>query len=203
MEQESTSQSLTKKESWELRRQEKQKRKEENISTGQRRKIVTRIGLAVLLLVIVAVGYGISRLPRGTEIERPGVAIPDQGRQHISIGANHPPYNSNPPTSGSHYAQPAAWGVYNAELPDEQLIHNLEHGGVWISYTNIDDATKSALEKLVRSQSKVIMEPRAKGDAPIVLASWNRLLKLQQFDEQVVLGFIEANRNQSPEPLAQ
>src|SRR3989344_5078 len=52
----------------------------------------------------------------------------------VAVGASHEAYNSNPPTSGPHYEQPSRWGVSQAELPDEQLIHNLEHGGIWISY---------------------------------------------------------------------
>src|SRR3989338_762425 len=135
--------------------------------------------------------------------ERPGQAFPVQGRAHIAVGAPHEAYNSNPPTSGSHYEQPEVWGVYETELPDEQLIHNLEHGGIWISYRDIDATTKASLEKIARSQSKVVMEPRAKNDAPIVLASWGRLQEFQAYDEQAILAFIEANRNQSPEPLAQ
>src|SRR3989344_2756284 len=121
----------------------------------------------------------------------------------VAVGASHEAYNSNPPTSGPHYEQPSRWGVSQAELPDEQLIHNLEHGGIWISYVGIDDSTIAALEKIAKSQSKVIVEPRAKNDAPIVLASWERLLKLEKFDEQIILDFIKSNKNRSPEPFAQ
>jgi hypothetical protein len=93
--------------------------------------------------------------------------------------------------------------VHGTELSDEQVIHNLEHGGIWISYKGIDATTTAALEKIAKSQSKIIMTPRANDDAPIVLASWGRLQKFQTYDEQGILAFIEANKNHSPEPLAQ
>ena len=155
------------------------------------------------IVVVIITGYGLTLLVRQDKQPRPGEAFAIQGQEHIAVGAGHPEYNSNPPTSGWHYAQPANWGVYQTELPDEQVIHNLEHGGIWISYTGIDDATKTALEKIAKSNSKVIVTPRSKHDAAIVLASGGRLQKLQTLDEQAILAFIDANSNKSPEPFAQ
>lgn len=131
-----------------------------------------------------------------------GTSFPIQGQEHIAVGATHPEYNSNPPTSGWHYAQPATWGVHQDELPDEQLIHNLEHGGIWISYKDVDPTTKSELERIARSNQKVILTPRSKNDAPIVLASWGRSQKLEKFDRDAIINFIKANKNKSPEPYA-
>ena len=192
--------SLTKKEKRELRQQEKQKLQENR----ERRKLTKKITIwTMVMLVIGGLGYGLYYLVSQPEKPRPGEPFPILGQEHISVGAPHPAYNSNPPTSGWHYTEEAAWGVHQDELPDEQLIHNLEHGGIWISYLGVDDPTKSALEKIAKSQSKVVIEPRAKNDSPIILASWGRLLKMERFDEQSVLDFIKANRNKSPEPFAQ
>ena len=159
--------------------------------------------LIIGIAVIVAVGYGLIVLVRQNQQPWPGETFAVQGQEHIAVGASHPEYNSNPPTSGWHYTQPANWGVYQTELPDEQVIHNLEHGGVWISYKDIDDATKAALENIAASRPKIILEPRSKNDAPIVLASWGRLQKFQTFNEQAILAFIDANSNKSPEPFTQ
>jgi len=154
------------------------------------------------IVVVIITGYGLTLLVRQDKQPRPGEAFAIQGQEHIAVGASHPEYNSNPPTSGWHYGQPANWGVYQSELPDEQVLHNLEHGGIWISYKDIDDTAKTALEKIAKSNSKVIVTPRSKNDAPIVLASWGRLQKLQTLDKQAILAFIEANSNKSPEPFA-
>jgi len=132
-----------------------------------------------------------------------GQAFPNQGQEHIAVGAAHLPYNSNPPTSGPHYLNPAAWGIYQVGLPDEVLIHNLEHGGIWISYNNIDQTTKQRIEALAKEHpDKMIVTPRALDDAKIVLASWRHLLKLDAFDEETVISFIKANKNRAPEPNA-
>lgn len=132
-----------------------------------------------------------------------GEAIEIQGANHIAEGAAHEEYNSNPPTSGSHYAQAAAWGFYDEQLPDEQLIHSLEHGGIWISYKDVDDQVKERLELIARRNSgSVIVTLRPENDTKISLASWGRLENLEGLDEEKINNFIRANKNKSPEPIA-
>ena len=92
--------------------------------------------------VVIIIGAAAVFLYQQFTAPLPGTAYPIQGREHIPLDAPHLPYNSNPPTSGPHYESPVPWGVYDHELPDEQLVHNLEHGGVWVSY-NCDKSPKS------------------------------------------------------------
>lgn len=132
-----------------------------------------------------------------------GQEIPIEGREHVPEGTKVDYRNSNPPTSGNHWPTPAWWGFYNAPLPDEQLVHNLEHGGIWISYKDIDDTTKTQLLKLAQQYPQaVIVTHRLENDTRIAVASWGRLEKLDAFDEEKIITFIKANFNQSPEPLA-
>jgi hypothetical protein len=61
--------------------------------------------------------------------------VPSQGNSHIQDGGVSPiVYNSVPPTSGPHYDSIANWGVYSEPLRYEQILHNLEDGGVAIYY---------------------------------------------------------------------
>jgi len=193
-------QQLSKQERFELRQQEKQQLQE----SRERKRLVKKITIwAIAMLVIGGSGYGLYYLASQPEKPRPGEAFPILGQTHIEVGATHPAYNSNPPTSGWHYAKPADWGVYQEELPDETLIHNLEHGGIWISYKDVDQETKSSLEAVgKRYPGSVVVTPRSTNDAKIVLASWGRLEKLESVDETRIMNFIKANKNKSPEPLA-
>lgn len=68
---------------------------------------------------------------------------------HIVEGAEHPSYNSKPATSGWHYDAPARWGIYDEFLPDERLVHNLEHGGIGIHY-NCTDGCPELLSQLTK-----------------------------------------------------
>lgn len=182
------------------RRQEREKFK-----AGQRRRVIfKRIFLWLAFFVLTGgVVYAFVVLANRTEQKRLGETIPVMGREHITIGAVHPSYNSNPPTSGWHYGLEAEWGVYQEELPDEQLIHNLEHGGIWIAYKDVDAQTKAKLESLAAEYpASVILTPRLANDAAIAVASWGRLMKLENFEEQLIRDFISQNKNRSPEPLA-
>lgn len=57
-----------------------------------------------------------------------------------------------PPTSGPH-ASPLSWGVYDTEVLNDTVIHNMEHGGIYVSYRL--GLPKDQLEKL----SKLLFEP--------------------------------------------
>lgn len=171
--------------------------------------LIVGIGLAIFLGIAVALFMQeeeINKLAvkeQVTQLDPVGEQIPDQGRAHISPGQAHEPYNSNPPTSGPHLVNPADWGVYSNPLQDEQAVHNLEHGGIWITYKDIDDETKAALEQVARANpGSIIMSPRSENDSKIALAAWTRLLKLDSYDEAKILEFIKANKNKAPEPLA-
>lgn len=50
-------------------------------------------------------------------------------------------YSTIPPTSGRHWDAWAACGFYDYALPDELLVHNLEHGNIIVSY-NLPDAAQ-------------------------------------------------------------
>lgn len=162
--------------------------------------------LAIGIIAAIVVIYGVFAISRqaGAGKELLGQSFSSQGQAHIAAGAAHPEYNSNPPTSGWHYAQPANWGVYQNELPDEQIIHNLEHGGIWISYKDVDADTLSKIENVAkRNSNKLIVTPRAKNNTAIALVSWGRRMELDSFDEQIIVDFIKSNKNNSPEPYAQ
>ncbi|OJI06579.1 hypothetical protein BK004_02760 [bacterium CG10_46_32] len=194
-------QQLTKRERRELRRQEQKERQK----LDQRKNTQNRIlKWTAGLLAIGIIGYGLFLLISRATTPRPGESIAIQGRDHISVGSSHPEYNSNPPTSGPHYSQPTPWGVYQDELKDENVIHSMEHGGIWISYQpDIDDETKAKIEAIGKKHSgSVVVSPRSANDSLIALASWGRLEKLSLFDEAQIIEFIKRNKNKSPEPLA-
>lgn len=138
------------------------------------------------------------------------------GRVHIAVGTSGKDYNSNPPTSGNHWGEPAKGGVYENSLPDEQLIHNLEHGFIWISYMpltqpeeassgaglkrGISESDKKTLEEMVKKDDwKMVLAPRDKNESMIAVAAWGRLLKLDNLDLAKIREFIKLYRNRGPE----
>ena len=177
-----------------------QQRLDRLTSVNKRKTSKYIIWTIVAILVLGGIYWLILRSQEIAE-NRPGEEVVELGREHIAFGQTAE-YNSNPPTSGPHYAALANFGVYQEELLDGQVIHNLEHGGIWISYKDVDDETKAKIEEIgKRFPGSVIVSPRAENDALIVLASWARLLKMESFDEDLIIEYIRTNRNRSPEPL--
>ena len=142
--------------------------------------------------------------PRQADDSLPGTAIPQLGREHIP-NTEQVTYNSTPPTSGSHYDTPARWGIYNEAPVDEHLVHNLEHGGIIISYNpeQIEEPTLDQLRQQTRQLSqinpRIILTPRANLEAPLVLTAWGYLEKLDSYDPAAVEAFYRAHIARGPE----
>lgn len=79
---------------------------------------------------------------------------------------------SFPPTSGHHFEDWAPFGEYDEPVPDGNVVHNLEHGGVvvWMG-TGVDDATREELSKLLDQDEKWILAPRPDIDG-LFSAAW-------------------------------
>lgn len=135
------------------------------------------------------------------------VRMANQGAAHIQPGQAHPPYNSNPPTSGWHYETPAAPGVYDQPIADETLGHNLEHGYVIISYNCARlegigcDELKANLKNLFELKRgwKIIVVPRPSLDTGIALTAWEVIDKFNTYDQSRIEDFIARFRDQGPE----
>jgi hypothetical protein len=131
-----------------------------------------------------------------------GEKIDEMNSIHVTRGETHELYNSNPPTSGPHYGDSVAGpGIKNEQLPDELVLHSMEHGAVVLWYRH--DLPESDVDKLKSvfssASGKKIMLPRENLDTPIALASWNYLLNLEVIDEAKIKEFIETNNDRAPE----
>lgn len=132
---------------------------------------------------------------------------------HLETNSNPGTYNSDPPTSGPHYAQEAEAGFFDSNIytyPAGYLVHNLEHGYVifWYNCDLLDEAGCSNLKSQIRSVMdelggvKMIAYPWDSIDVPLVMTSWGRLQRFDTFDATQARAFYRANLNQAPEPNA-
>lgn len=171
-------------------------------------------GFLVLIAIIVvgAVGF-IAFSPTTPNQPQLGVNHPSQGGTHIQVGAKHPAYNSDPPSSGWHYSNayaPTQWGVYTQELAPEIFLHNEEHGGVIITYSPkllpADQLKK--LQALFAppysdknfTPSKAIVMPRTEDTHMLELASWTVTYNMDSFNQQTLENFYLQHVSHSPEP---
>ena len=113
---------------------------------NRRQKMTTNLiwgGIGVVILVII--GFIISQFAKPAM----GEAIPIMATTHIPVDSDPGIYNSDPPTSGPHYAEEANEQFYdsnNYKFPAGYLVHNLEHGYVifWYNCGLLDEAGSGA-----------------------------------------------------------
>ncbi len=96
----------------------------------------------------------------------PGVAFADQGSALLRPGQPRPTYDSNPPTSGAHFADP----VLNdeSELSDDQLLQGLAAGDVVIMYGG--RTPPPGLKALAGSVASPFTAPLAAAGQAVILA---------------------------------
>jgi hypothetical protein len=176
-------------------------------------KKLRNVVFTITVLVVAIVGYRLvtRKTPEEIAFEQEIDVVSLEGKvEEFEIeGANHVSpgqsvsYNTNPPTSGSHWANPADWRFNDKELPDEQLVHNIEHGGIWITYKDLDEVSINKLKSIAKNNSNsVVITKREENDDPIVIASWGRMIRLSEVDEAMIQKYIDTYINQSPEKLA-
>ncbi len=185
-------------------------KRERAAGAARRRRAIRTTFVIVVVIVVIALIVGGIWWSRSRAATAPGISYPDAGQEHISLTADLPrPYTSNPPSSGAHYPSPANWDVYDYEVHDRLFIHNLEHGGVWISYKpTVDTHVIEHLNSIVDEfgGSKIVMAPRLANDSDVAVVAWTRVLKFdlggQDISEEQlnqIRAFYKAHKNRGPE----
>ncbi len=151
------------------------------------------IGAGVALVATVAIVA--VRMSQAEPL--PGERFASQGNAHIAdIGADHPTYNSDPPTSGWHVGSLAAWGVYDYVVPDELVIHNMEDGGVILWYVlgtpDQNQERIGQLQDVARGYRNTIIAPREGMPSAFALTAWQRLQRFDTVEPEAMRAFLDA-----------
>lgn len=124
----------------------------------------------------------------------PGIEFPSQGNFHLSsVDEPHAEYNSSPGSSGPHLGLLANWGVHEEPIPEELFIHNMEDGGVVITYDCPDGCAElqSALTSLVDDVGGRVLLTPYEGIAHegveyrAAIAAWTRVFYFDQWTDDV------------------
>jgi len=151
------------------------------------------------------ISFNVDFNPVGVKVD----IMPD--RSHVPEETDPGPFNTNPPSSGTHYAEHFSSKFFDTnsyEFPEGYLIHNLEHGYAIFWYNceilSVDECSLlkgeilGVMEKA--NMYKVIAYPWPKIDVPVVITSWGRMLSMEKFDAELALKYVKKYREKSPEP---
>ena len=166
--------------------------------TSRRRFVILGIALALL------VGVAVVLLLRDDEGPPTGLGdvkkYDDLSRAHVPGNVDYP---QSPPVGGAHDPIWLDCGVYDRPVREENAVHSLEHGAVWITYRPglSADEIDSLADKL---PEKGILSPFEDQDAPVVVTVWGAQLALDGPDDSRLDLFIReyGDGSEAPEPQA-
>jgi Protein of unknown function (DUF3105) len=116
-------------------------------------------------------------------------------------------YEQSPPVGGPHNPVWQNCGFYDKPVRDENAVHSLEHGAVWITYTpDLPQDQVNELEDIAQRESYVLVSPYPDlpGNTPVVASAWGKQVGLDGADDPDLESFIQAYEQgpQTPEPGA-
>ncbi|MGP4110014.1 DUF3105 domain-containing protein [Streptomyces sp. 4N509B] len=128
----------------------------------------------------------------------------DLGRNHVEGTVDYP---MSPPAGGDHSA---VWldcnaTVYDEPVTNEQAVHGLEHGAVWVTYTDqASEEDLATLRERVENTPYSFMSPYQDQDSPITLTAWGHQLDVDDANDKRVGTFFAryVQGEQTPEPGA-
>lgn len=106
-------------------------------------------------------------------------------------------YSTTPPTSGDHWDWWARCGFYEEGLPDERIVHNLEHGNIVVSY-NLPaggelDQLKGFMDNFELAPAWAVTRYYDKiAEGTVALSAWGVLDTMEGVDEDRIEKFFRS-----------
>ncbi|MBZ5738680.1 DUF3105 domain-containing protein [Nocardioides mangrovi] len=162
------------------------------------------IALAVVgAAIVVALAVGVALLTGSEPVPRDLSAVTSYSDLAVTHTDGDVDYPQSPPVGGEHAPAWLECGVYDDPVRDENAVHDLEHGAVWISYRPglADDDVATLAGELPQNG---IMAPYPGLDAPVVVTVWGEQLALTGADDPRLELFIQryGGGETAPEPFA-
>lgn len=168
----------------------------------RRRKVIWNSVIGVLVLALVG-GVTFAVLASKNAGKIAGVkTYGTLSRNHVKTDVSYP---LTPPVGGNHNEIPLNCGVYKDPVKNENAVHSMEHGAVWITYQpGIGEAQIAALKAAVAGKSYVILSPDPGQPAPVTASAWSTQLTLKSATDSRLAKFISKYMQgpQTPEPGA-
>jgi len=125
--------------------------------------------------------------------------LSSSSRDHVSGGIDYP---DPPPAGGDHDPCWTTWGVHTEEVPDENWVHNLEHGGV-VFLTNCPDGCPEDWDTLAgivdAHPGQAVLTPYSLMDDRFAVVAWEYRMLTDCVDPAAFDAFFQDHVDQAPE----
>ncbi|MBZ3903300.1 DUF3105 domain-containing protein [Streptomyces griseiscabiei] len=125
-------------------------------------------------------------------------------QNHVTKSVKYP---MEPPVGGDHNPvwQNCNGDVYDEAIKNENAVHSLEHGAVWVTYNSkASEADVKALAEKVKKTPYTLMSPVDDQKDPIMLSAWGAQRTVTSATDPNLDKFFETyvQGKQTPEPGA-
>lgn len=163
--------------------------------SARNRRIGFIAGGAAIIAVVAVVVTSVVLAPQKPDYSAKGAVGAIAGVETFTNKALHVTtkvtYPQTPPAGGEHNAVWLNCGVYSQPVPNENAVHSLEHGAIWVTYDpSLPKADVDALRALLPS-TYAILSPYKGLPSPIVLSGWNVQLQLQSATDKRIPKFFK------------
>lgn len=107
-----------------------------------------------------------------------------------------------PPIGGIHDPIWQNCGIYDEPLTTKHVIHSLEHGAVWVTYSpELSAEDIETLRGIVEGESFTVLSPYPRLRSAVVLTAWGIQLEVDSVDDSRIATFIDRYQQgpQTPE----
>ncbi|MBI4901957.1 MAG: DUF3105 domain-containing protein [Actinobacteria bacterium] len=175
-------------------------RRQEEARLRRRRIIGITAGTVAVVVVVVIIIWAVGRTVVRSSSASAVVSYPGLARDHVDGPVS---YKQTPPAGGPHAAVWQNSGIYSSPVPNENAVHSLEHGAIWITYRPDLPANQvTELRGDVTGQPYGLLSPYPGLPAPVVATVWGVQLTVQDASDPQLKAFIAkyADGSQAPEP---
>ncbi|WP_258062955.1 MULTISPECIES: DUF3105 domain-containing protein [unclassified Rathayibacter] len=177
------------------------KREQDRRKRGSRIWIWSLSALAVLAVggIVAVTVFGNQQIVEAREID--GLQTFDNDATHVAGAVDYP---QTPPAGGPHNAVWMNCGVYDEPVPNENAVHDLEHGAVWATYD--PELPQSEVDALIAAMPDTysVVSPYEGLESPIVLSAWDAQVAIDSPEDPRIDAFVERfwQSSSAPEPGA-
>jgi hypothetical protein len=112
------------------------------------------------------------------------------------------PETGLPPSGGNHDPAWQNCGIYEQPIETKHVLHSLEHGAVWLTYSpELSAGDVEELREQARGNAYVIMSPFPGLSSEVVVTAWGLQLIVDDVDDRRIGTFIDRYQQgpQTPE----
>lgn len=158
---------------------------------GRQHGAMRLAGALLAAILLLALGYGSFRTLAARNDDGPPAGVKTYDYTSGQHTRDSVAYTESPPVGGAHNPVWQTCGFYDGVIANENAVHSLEHGAVWITYTpDISADDKAKLAGWAKEQPYLLVSEYTDQKTPFVFTAWNNQLAVDSLTDEKATQFM-------------